>query len=100
MPCLKQSTGMDRMSASQVSRTCSSLDDAAADLQERDLSDVKHPYVWLDATYIKCRDDGRVQSTALVAAIGAGSGGCRRLPGLGAAAAWCGSSRAGSRSSG
>lgn len=77
-----QSTGMDRMSASQVSRMCSSLDDAVADLQERDLSDVKHPYVWLDATYIKCRDDGRVQSAALVTAIGAGSGGYRRLPGL------------------
>lgn len=77
-----QSMGIDRMSASQVSRMCSSLDDAVADLQERDLSDVKYPYIWLDATYIKCRGDGRVQSTALVTAIGAGSGGYRRLLGL------------------
>lgn len=77
-----QSVGIDRMSASQVSRMCSSLDESVADLQERDLSDVSYPYVWLDATYIKCRDAGRVQSTALVTAIGAGSGGYRRLLGL------------------
>ena len=36
----------------------------------------------LDATYIKCRDAGRVQSTALVTVIGVGSGGYRRLLGL------------------
>jgi transposase-like protein len=77
-----QSMGIDRMSASQVSRMCPSLDDAAADLQERGLSDVKHPYVRLDAAYIKRRDGGRVQPTAPVTAIGAGSGGHRRLPGL------------------
>ena len=41
--------GIDRMSASQVSRICSSLDESVADLQERDLSDVTHPYIWLDA---------------------------------------------------
>ena len=77
-----QSMGIDRMSASQVSRICSSLDESVADLRERDLSDVSYPYIWLDATYIKCRDAGRVQSTALVTAIGAGSGGYRRLLGL------------------
>ena len=77
-----QSMGIDRMSASQVSRMCSSLNDAVADLQERDLSGARFPYIWLDATYIKCRDAGRVQSTALVTAIGAGSDGYRRLLGL------------------
>lgn len=77
-----QTMGIDRMSASQVSRICSSLDESVADLRERDLSDVTYPYIWLDATYIKCRDAGRVQSTALVTAIGVGSGGYRRLLGL------------------
>lgn len=42
-----QSMGIDRMSASQVSRMCSSLDESVADLQERDLSDVSYPYVCL-----------------------------------------------------
>lgn len=74
--------GIDRMSASQVSRICSSLDESVADLQERDPSDVTYPYIWLDATYIKCRDAGRVRSTAPATAIGAGSGGYRRLLGL------------------
>lgn len=74
--------GIDRMSTSQVSRICSSLDESVADPLERDPSDVTCPYIWLDATYIKCRDAGRVQSTALVTAIGAGSGGYRRLLGL------------------
>ena len=76
--------GIDRMSASQVSRICSSLDESVADLRERDPSDATYPYIWLDAAYIKRGDAGRVQSTALVTAIGAGSGGYRRLLGPGA----------------
>lgn len=76
--------GIDRMSASQVSRICSSLDESVADLREHDLSDAVYPYIWLDATYIKRGDAGRVRSTAPVTAIGAGSGGYRRLPGPGA----------------
>lgn len=74
--------GVDRMSASQVSRICEVLDAAVEDLQERDLSEVRFPYLWLDATYIKCRDGGHVSSTALVTAIGAGSDGFRRVLGL------------------
>lgn len=74
--------GIDRMGASRVPRICSSPDESVADLQGRDPSDVTCPCIWLDATHIKCRDAGRVRSAAPVAAIGAGSGGCRRLPGL------------------
>lgn len=76
------SLGMDRMSASQVSRICGSLDEIVADLQGRDLSDVAFPYVWVDATYVECRDGGHVSPCALVTAIGAGSDGYRRLLGL------------------
>lgn len=74
--------GIERMSASQVSRICESLDETVAEMRGRDLSEVSFPYVWLDATYIKCREGGRVQSTALVTAIGAGSDGYRRLLGM------------------
>ena len=74
--------GIDRMGASQVPRICSSPDESVADLRERDPSDVTYPYIRLDATYIKRGDAGRARSTAPVAAIGAGSGRCRRLPGL------------------
>ena len=42
------------------------------------------PYLFLDATYVKCRREGRVQSTAVVTAIGVGSDGVRRMLGLAA----------------
>lgn len=74
--------GADRMSASQVSRICESLDEVVEDMQGRDLSDVAFPYIWLDVTYIKCRDAGHVSSCALVTAVGAGADGYRRLLGL------------------
>ena len=74
--------GIDRMSSSQVSRICEALDATIADLQERDLSDNAFPYIWVDATYIRCRDEGHVSSCALVTAIGAGADGYRRLLGL------------------
>lgn len=74
--------GIDRMSASQVSRICSSLDESVADPRERGPSDVAYPYIRPDATYIKCGDAGRVRSAAPATAIGAGSGGYGRLPGL------------------
>lgn len=74
--------GIERMSASQVSRICATLDDIVADLQARTFEGIAFPYLWLDATYIKCRDGGHVSSTALVTAIGVGSDGYRRVLGL------------------
>ncbi len=77
--------GVDRMSASQVSRICGSLDAAAADLRERTFDGASFPYLWIDATYIKCRDGGHVSSRAVVTAIGASSSGHRVLLGVDAA---------------
>lgn len=42
---MAEAMGIDRMSASRVSRICSSLDESVAELQERDLSDVVYPYI-------------------------------------------------------
>lgn len=53
-----------------------------AELMGRDLADARTPYLWLDATYVKCRRDGRVASTAVVTAIGCDEGGWRRVLGL------------------
>ena len=61
------SLGIDRMSASQVSRICGSPDDIVDDPQKRDLSDVSSPYIWVDATYVKCRDGGHVSSCVSIA---------------------------------
>ena len=41
-----------------------------------------YPYVWLDATYVKVRDDGRVVSMAVVIAIGVRASGEREVLGL------------------
>lgn len=73
------------MGASQVSRICESLDGAVADLQERIFNGVTFPYLWIDATYIKCRDGGHVSSCAMVTATGAASDGHRVLLGVDAA---------------
>lgn len=74
--------GADRMSASQVSRICESLDAAVADLRGRPLGGARFPYLWIDATYLKCRDGGHVSSCAVVTAIGAADTGHRVLLGV------------------
>lgn len=73
--------GVDRMSASQASRICESLDAAVADLQGRPLGGARFPYLWTDATCLKCRDGGRVPGCAAVTAIGAADTGRRVLLG-------------------
>lgn len=75
--------GIERLSASQVSRVCERLDAEVAELRSREFS-VGMPYLFLDATYVKCRRDGRVQSTAVVTAIAVGADGVRRVVGLSA----------------
>lgn len=77
--------GVDRMSASQVSRICESLDAAVTDLRERAFDGATFPCLWIDATYLKCRDGSRVSSCAVVTAIGGASSGHRVLLGVDAA---------------
>jgi putative transposase len=55
--------GVDRLSKDQVSTIAHSLDADVGELLGRDLGGVRTPYLWLDATYVKCRRDGRVAST-------------------------------------
>ena len=76
--------GIDRMSSSQVSRICESLDAVVEDLQTRTFENLRFPYLWIDATYLKCRHNGHVSSTALVSAIACGEDGYRRLVGMNA----------------
>ena len=73
--------GVDKMSSQQVSRICSALDEEVAQLRRREFADMRFPYLWLDATYLKCRRDGHVASTAVVTAIAVGEDGCRRFVG-------------------
>jgi transposase-like protein len=59
-------TGIDK---STVSRIYKSLDDVVIEFRNRPLKG-RYPYVWLDATYRKVRQNHRIVSLALVIAIG------------------------------
>lgn len=74
--------GIDRLSKDQVSAMASSLDADTEELLGRDLSALRVPYLWLDATYVKCRAGGHVASVAVVTAIGCDEDGWRRVLGL------------------
>jgi putative transposase len=79
---LVKALGMAGISKSQVSRLCEELDEEVARFRERPLEG-PYPYVWLDATYVKARQDGRVASVAVVIAVGVnGESGEREVLGL------------------
>jgi transposase-like protein len=77
---LVQALGMDGISKSQVSRLCQALDAEVERFRQRPLS-VAYPYVWLDATFVKVREDGRVVGQAVVIAVGVTAEGKRELLG-------------------
>lgn len=78
---LVQSLGIQGMSRSQVSRICGELDEEVERFRGRRLEGA-YPYIWLDATYVKVRESGRVVSQAIVVAIGVRSSGEREVLGL------------------
>ena len=55
---LVRALGMGGISKSQVSRLCEELDEEVERFRDRPLEGA-YPYVWLDATYVKARQDGR-----------------------------------------
>jgi putative transposase len=78
---LVQALGIAGISKSQVSRLCLALDEEVERFRGRPLVG-PYPYVWLDATYLKVRQDGRVVSMAVVIAIGVNGDGQREVLGL------------------
>lgn len=78
---LVKALGIEGISKSQVSRLCQELDTVVERFRTRPLSG-SYPYVWLDATYLKVREDGRVVSMAVVIAIGVHDSGQREVLGL------------------
>jgi transposase-like protein len=78
---LVQAMGMSGISKSQVSKLCKEIDDRVASFLERPL-DGDYPYVWLDATYLKQRQGGRIISVAVIIAVAATTEGRREIIGL------------------
>jgi putative transposase len=70
------------ISKSEVSRICAELDQEVARFRSRSLAHTAFPYVFVDATYLKARVDGRVVSRAVVIATGVTADGGREVLGL------------------
>jgi putative transposase len=79
---LVKALGMRGISKSRVSELCGELDEEVERFRSRPLEG-PYPYVWVDATYLKARQHGRVASTAVVIAVGVnGQSGEREVLGL------------------
>lgn len=70
------------LSPSRVSRMTAELDEEVAALNAARFDGMAFPYLWLDATYLSCRDEGHVQSKGVVTAIACGEDGSRRFVGF------------------
>jgi len=78
---LVQALGLTGISKSAVSRMCEDLDEVVEAFRNRVLAEA-YPYVWLDALYLKVRENHRIVSKALVIAIGVRETGEREILGL------------------
>jgi transposase-like protein len=78
---LVKAMGMSGISKSQVSRLCGEIDGKIKAFLERPLEG-DWPYVWLDATYVKARRDGRIVSVAVIIAVGVNGDGRREVLGM------------------
>ncbi len=78
---LVKAMGMTGISKSQVSRLCEEIDVRVKDFLARPIEG-DWPYLWLDATYIKVREAGRIVSVAAIIAVAVNSEGRREVLGL------------------
>ena len=70
------------VSKSTVSRICKGIDDEVHAFRTRPLDHIAMPYVYLDATYIKARNNHRIVSRAVVVATAVTADGNREVLGL------------------
>jgi len=78
---LVKAMGMSGISKSQVSRLCEEIDDKVKAFLTRPIEG-DWPYLWIDATYVKVRQNGRIVSVAVIVAVGVNSDGRREILGL------------------
>ena len=78
---LVQAMGMSGISKSQVSRLCAEIDDKIESFLDRPLEG-EWPYLWLDATYIKMREIGRIVPVAVTIAVAVNDQGRREVLGM------------------
>jgi putative transposase len=78
---LVQAMGLAGISKSTVSKLCKDIEDRVGAFLDRPLSG-EWPYLWLDATYLKQREGGRIVSVAAIIAVAANTEGKREIVGL------------------
>jgi transposase-like protein len=78
---LVKAMGMTGISKSQVSRLCAEIDEKVKAFLSRPIEG-DWPYLWIDATYVKVRESGRIVSVAVIIAVGVNSDGRREVLGL------------------
>jgi len=78
---LVKALGMTGISKSQVSRLCEEIDERVNAFLERPLEG-DWPYLWIDATYVKVRQGGRIVSMATIIAVAVNTEGRREVLGM------------------
>jgi len=73
--------GMSGISKSQVSRLCEEIDQRVKAFLDRPIEGDR-PYLWIDATYVKVRQAGRIVSVAIIVAVGVNADGRREALGM------------------
>ncbi len=78
---LVKAMGMTGISKSEVSRVCGEIDERVKAVLDRPLEG-DWPYLWLDATYVKVRSNGRIVSVAVIIAVAVNTQGKREIIGV------------------
>lgn len=78
---LVQAMGLGGISKSTVSKLCKEIDERVNAFLDRPLTG-EWPYLWLDATYLKQREGGRIVAVAAIIAVAANADGKREIVGL------------------
>lgn len=81
MDDLVQAMGGTGVSKSQVSRLCEDIDERVDAFLARPIEG-EWPYLWVDATYLKVRQNGRIVNVAATIAVGVNTDGRREVLGL------------------
>jgi len=78
---LVQAMGLAGIGKSTVSKLCKEIDERVGAFLARPLEG-EWPYLWLDATYLKQREGGRIVSVAAIIAVAVSTDGRREIVGL------------------
>jgi transposase-like protein len=78
---LVKAMGMTGISKSQVSRLCEDIDGRVKAFLDWPIEG-DWPYIWVDATYVKVRQAGRIVSVAVIVAVGVNADGRREVLGI------------------